>query len=316
MSEHPLDCLSLSVAEGIARRVVPRATVIEVVARTGGQLSMVYELRCAEPDDPVIVKVYADYWRWKQAKEVHVYQLLARHDVGPAPVILHAEPAGNLLEQAFTVMTLLPGQPLSAISPQLDDVQTHRIYTQLGAILSAVHGIGQDSYGYLTTRILEPQPTNTAYMTGQFAKKLREFTEHGGDPALHRVIQTHVTERAELFAHCPVPVLCHNDFHEGNVLVAAGPGGWTVNGFIDVENAIAADPLVDLAKTDYYAIGGNNAKLSGLIDGYGPLPGGWLDRLAIYKLYHALELWDWFASIGHTVPLPGITEDIRQLVAA
>ena len=26
----------------------------------------------------------------------------------------------------------------------------------------------------------------------------------------------------------------------------------------------------------------------------------WAARLAIYRLYHALELWDWFASIGRT----------------
>lgn len=58
-------------------------------------------------------------------QEVHVYRLLARHDAGPCPTILLAESTG---EHAFTVMTLLPGE----------------------LILSAVHGIGQNSYGYLT----------------------------------------------------------------------------------------------------------------------------------------------------------------------
>jgi hypothetical protein len=32
VSDHPLDCLSPSVAEAIMRRVVPTATVIEVIA--------------------------------------------------------------------------------------------------------------------------------------------------------------------------------------------------------------------------------------------------------------------------------------------
>lgn len=140
-------------------------------------------------------------------------------------------------------------RPLSAISTQLDDADVHGIYRQLGTILSAVHGISQDSYGYLTTRILDLQPTNTAYMTRQFAKKLSEFIEHSGDLALHCTIQAYITERAALFTHCQAPVLCHNDFHEGNVLVLENPAGWTVTGFIDVENAIAADPLLDLAKT-------------------------------------------------------------------
>lgn len=81
--------------------------------------------------------------------------------------------------------------------------------------------------------------------------------------------------------------------------------GWQVTGFIDVENAIAADPLIDLAKTDCYSIRGHRAKLDGLLDGYGPPRGrDWAARLAIYRLYHALELWGWFASVGQTRPFP------------
>ncbi|MDQ2884062.1 MAG: aminoglycoside phosphotransferase family protein [Actinomycetota bacterium] len=314
MPDCPRQLLTPHVAEAIVRRALPAATVTEVVARTGGQLSTIYEVRCTGPVDAVIVKVYSDQWRWKLAKEVHVYRLLAHHGVRPIPTILHAEPTSDLLDCAFTVMTLLSGDPLSMVSPRLEAAETHQIYRQLGATLSAIHRISQSAYGYLTNcRILDPQPSNIAYMSRQFTKKLREFTELGGDPALHNIAQTHVAERAGLFAHCPDPVLCHNDFHEGNVLVTKGPDGWTVTGFIDVENAIAADPLLDLAKTDYYSIRGYTAKLSGLLGGYGPLADDWPDRLALYRLYHALELWDWFASIGDTAPLPGITDDIRQL---
>jgi hypothetical protein len=38
----------------------------------------------------------------------------------------------------------------------------------------------------------------------------------------------------------------------------------------------------------------------------------WPDRLSLYQLYHALELWDWFAAIGDTAPLLSIVEDIRR----
>jgi hygromycin-B 7''-O-kinase len=91
--------------------------------------------------------------------------------------------------------------------------------------------------------------------------------------------------------------------------------GWTLTGFIDVENAVAADPLLDLAKTDSYAIRGEEAKLSGFLDGYGRLPEDGTDRVRLYRLYHALELWDWFASIGDLSPLPGIADDLRALTA-
>jgi fructosamine-3-kinase len=72
---------------------------------------------------------------------------------------------------------------------------------------------------------------------------------------------------------------------------------------------------LDLAKTQSYSIHGDEAKLSGFLDGYGPLPHDWTDRVRLYRLYHALELWDWFASIGNVSPLPSITEDIRALTA-
>ena len=71
----------------------------------------------------------------------------------------------------------------------------------------------------LTTTILDPKPANTVYMTEQFGKKLREFSALGGDAALRAAIERYVGERAGLFAACGHAVLCHNDFHGGNILV-------------------------------------------------------------------------------------------------
>ncbi|WP_433579771.1 phosphotransferase family protein [Nocardia brasiliensis] len=309
----PPHSLSPHHAARVLEPVWPQATVAEVIARTGGQLSTVYEVRCAEPATAVIVKIYDEQWRWKQAKEVHVYNLLDQHDVQSVPRILHTESGTATIGAAFTVMTVIPGQPLSQISADLDEADRTRIYRRLGADLAAIHRIQQPDYGYITTEVIDPEPNNTAYMTRQFAKKLREFRRLGGDPPLHEAIAGYVERRVDRFAQCAVPVLCHNDFHEGNVLVRRGPDGFEVSGFIDVENAIAADPLIDLAKTDYYAIGDNAGKRAGLLDGYGALPDDWPDRLLLYRLYHALELWDWFASIGNTPPLPGIAEDMRAL---
>jgi aminoglycoside phosphotransferase (APT) family kinase protein len=264
----------------------------------------------------VIIKIYGDTWRWKQAKENHVYQLLHRHRIEPIPRILGTGTAPERLGgPAYTVMTMLPGQPLSAVSASLGEGEVFEIYRQMGSILAALHRIGQDAFGYLVTTIGDPQPTNPGYMTGQFSKKLREFAGLGGDAALRAAIESHVAERTELFAACRHAALCHNDFHEGNILVDHDErGGWRVTGVIDVENAIAADPLMDLAKTDCYSIRGHHAKLEGLLGGYGPLGPAWADRLAIYRLYHALELWDWFASTGQTEPLGGLASDMRELI--
>lgn len=284
------------------RPVWPDAVVTAVVPRTGGQLSTVYELQAG--DRAAVVKVYEEKWRWKQAKEAHVYRLLCDHGIGPAPTILRVEPDMTLIGRAFTVMTRLPGTPLA--ETEVDDVTA--VYRQLGRFLARLHAIAQPAYGYVTTHVLDPVPDNTTYMGRQFAKKLREFLELQGDPALHDLVQTHVAAHCDLFARCHAPVLCHNDIHEGNVLVEEGK----ITGIVDVENALAGDPWLDLAKADFYAARGDDTKLSALFDGYGAVPDG---RLRLYKLYHALELWDWFAAIGETRHLDGIAADMAELAA-
>jgi hygromycin-B 7''-O-kinase len=81
--------LPVSDADVLLRGILPGHRVAECVVRTGGQLSQVYEARFSGGIDPVIIKIYADAWRWKQAKETHVYQL-SRHQLdGLTPRILH-----------------------------------------------------------------------------------------------------------------------------------------------------------------------------------------------------------------------------------
>ncbi|MEU8223737.1 aminoglycoside phosphotransferase family protein [Kribbella sp. NPDC048915] len=282
-------------AAGSVREVLG-LQVDEVVERTGGQLSSVYEVRTSA--DPVIVKVYAPDWRWKQAKEVHVYAMLQPVVGDSIPRVLH-------VSDGVTMLSKIDGVPLSQAEPP----DWRALYAQLGALVRKVHQIAQPAYGYLIDRILEPLPDNDQYMRWQFTKKLREYDELGGAPALHREIARHVDRHAHLFADNPAAVLCHNDFHEGNILV--DPDTWRVNGFIDVENAIAADPLIDLAKTIQYSVRDNREKRAGLLDGYGAVPE---DRIDLYRLYHSLELWDWFASIGETTHLDSIAQDLAKLV--
>ncbi|NUR98043.1 MAG: aminoglycoside phosphotransferase family protein [Kribbellaceae bacterium] len=264
--------------------------------RTGGQLSTVYEVATA--DDPVIVKVYAPEWRWKQAKEVHVYGMLEPVVGGYVPQVLY-------VGEGVTILSKLDGVPLSQAAPA--DWRT--TYAQLGELLRRIHSVSQPEYGYLTDRILDPLPDNDQYMRRQFAKKLREFEELGGNPELHTKIATHVEQHQHLFADNESADQCHNDYHEGNILV--DPATWQVNGFIDVENAVAADPLIDLAKTIQYSAHDDAAKLAGLYDGYGAVP---QDRIDLYRLYHSLELWDWFKSTGETTYLDSIAQDMQNLV--
>ncbi len=252
----------------------------------------------------MIVKVYEPEWAWKQAKEVYVYGVLAPEVGGLVPSVVHVEPAGERF--AFTVLSKVDGVPLSEVV----GADYQRVYEQAGELLRRIHGISQPAYGYLTDQVLEPLPSNELYMGRQFAKKLGEFEELGGDVGLHARIAEYVAEHPVVAD--VAPVLCHNDFHEGNLLV--DPATWRLNGIVDVENAIAADPLLDLAKAQYYSIKDDRVKLDGLVKGYGELPADWEERTTTYRLYHALELWDWFKLIGVTDPLDSIARDIAEIL--
>jgi len=307
----------VEVHHDVVRTMVARAgvgTPGEIVRRTGGELSGVYEARPdRRPGEAVIIKIYAPEWAWKQAKELYVYGLLAAAVAGLVPAVIAAEDETNPTGHAYTVMTRLDGVPLSEVASRLDPATGRRLYRRIGALLAAVHQVPQSAYGYVLTEVLEPLPTNGNYMRHQFDKKLRKFRDLGGTAELAAAIERVVADRGATFDECAAPALCHNDLYEGNVLVVGDGDDWDVGGIVDVENAIAADPLLDLAKTDYYSIHRDPAKLAGLADGYGSSLVDHEERMRVYRLYHALELWDWFSLVGQREHLSGIADDIVQL---
>jgi hygromycin-B 7''-O-kinase len=274
------------------------------VPRAGGDNSAVFEVRFAGEREPVIVKRYQETWR--RAKEAHVYRLLVSHGIQPVP---------RLLAEAddYIVLTAVPGRLAADVIAGMGDAQRFAVYRQMGEFLARLHRITMDAFGYLMTDIIDARPHNTAYMTERFAVEVAAFGTHGGDPALAAAMSRYVEERAGLFAGCTGAVLCHNDLHEGNVL--ADDDGH-VTGVIDMENARAADPLFDIAKTDCYSIRGDRAKWDGLVAGYGPAALSRAGVLPLYRLYHVLELRNWFARNERTEALAGLEDSMRQILTA
>jgi len=308
--------LTLALAQAILHRHCTSGVVDGLELRRGGNISTVYEVRCTAPDPSVILKIYPDAFHWKMEKELYVYRLLDRIEGLPTPSTLGSDDSKELLPQNYVLMTALKGQPLSSVTTSLSALDLRDIYFQMGTLLAKVHGVPFDVFGYITTGVTASHPTNEAYMRSQFQKKLAEFEARGGDAALRRSVAHYVEAHRDLLSDAGAPALCHNDYHEGNVLVAEEAGAWRVTGIVDVENAVSADPLLDIAKTDYYAVRTDEAKREGFLAGYGRLPPSWRERVRLYRLYHALELWDWFAAIGNTAALVHLTDDLRRFAAA
>ena len=171
------------------------------------------------------------------------------------------------------------------------------------------------AFGYIgATGILTAHATNHDYLTHQFQRKIKEFTERGGDAGLAQRVAGHVSERAQLFNGCSQAVLCHNDLHAGNLLAMIGNGGLRLTGVFDFEGALAGDPLMDVAKAIYYL---DKESTRALLGGYGALDREhWSETLDLYHLYFVLELWCWMAQIGKKERLDGLAQELRDGSAA
>lgn len=87
-----------------------------------------------------------------------------------------------------------------------------------------------------------------------------------------------------------------------------------MTGVLDAGGAIAADPLFDVARTEYWSARGDAEKRAGLREGYDARFGPDEEaRIAFYALHHALELWAWFARARDAARVAEIAADLDRL---
>nr|BFE78729.1 hypothetical protein GCM10020093_013300 [Planobispora longispora] len=111
------------------------AEVERVVLRTGGEISAVYEVRCADrslPHPDLIVKIYPDLFTARLHKEMLVYDLLRGSGV-PAPAVVKWDDSKRDLPRAYLVMTKMEGRPLSEVSGSLPEAAIAGLYREMGA---------------------------------------------------------------------------------------------------------------------------------------------------------------------------------------
>jgi aminoglycoside phosphotransferase (APT) family kinase protein len=312
MNLKPDLALSVATALAIVDQAVSERTVATVSKLHGGEIAAVYEIAFVDPaQPPLVLKVYPDELHWKMQKEVTVVGLIQdRLDVS-VPRILLADDSKRLLGLNFTVMTKLDGAILGQLETTLAPAQRLSAYAQIGRLLYEFHRISMPAFGYIgPTGISTAHPTNQAYLTHQFQRKLEEFTERGGNAGLAHKVAGLVAGRAELLGACTHAVLCHNDLHAGNLLATVTDGSVLLTGVLDFEGALAGDPLMDVAKALYYL---DAESRRALLLGYGAVDREhWSHTLDLYHLYFVLELWCWMAQIGNRQPLEQLALDLER----
>ncbi|QOZ34469.1 phosphotransferase family protein [Bradyrhizobium sp. CCBAU 53421] len=307
----PRLAISIDQAQAIVSRAAAGARVRDITELRGGEISTILEIVLADAPN-CILKVYPAQLHWKMAKEVYVHGLLRDVDI-PVPRILLADDTSSVIDLSFVLMSKLDGVELSRRDPELSEQEQFAIFAEMGAALRKINAITLDSFGYIGPNgVWTPHPTNRAYMSAQFERKLTEFCSRGGDVALAKRLRAGIATRAHLLDSTDRPRLCHYDLHAGNVLVTPD-GTPQLCGIVDFENATAGDPLMDIAKALYYFTPEDAPKRDGLLAGHGTRDRpDWEAAIDLYRLACTLELWCWYAQVGKIDELPKLTTELES----
>ena len=269
------------------------------LARLHGGSTEVYRIDLADLAEPIVLKIYGDEPVWGPAKEALVATWIGDHDLGlPTPRWLRLDESRALLPLRYALITWLPGQTVRSLAAEHD---LAAVYRRMGALLRRVHAIPMTAYGYiLGDGIFEPRASNADYMTAAFERVFRRFRRQGGGGALAERLEAMGRERYGLLDHAAGPVLCHDDFQPGNVLAARDTAGDLVlTGLIDFGNALAGDPLADLAKALFCCAHEDPRSVGPLREGYGPVDHPDPEAtLWLYTLYHRLSMWTFLTRLG------------------
>jgi hygromycin-B 7''-O-kinase len=316
--------LTVERAGKLFAELLPAHSPVRAVSRFAeGSVTGAYRIDFADPDSaPVVLKIYEADTLWCAAKESHVLGFLTDHGIDISPRALAISRSADVLGgRPCVVSSFRPGRMLAELDEELTSAQRYEVYRQLGEVLKRLHAIPAGGYGYIIRDIRNPMPDNPAHMGSMVERRLRERL---ADPALADRIAAYVAERAAAFAECLQPAYCHGDVHEANLLAELAPDGTCeLTGLLDPLNMHAGDPLMDFVRLDAFSMRGDPTKIAGLLTGYGvsgpedepgEWPEAWRSRMPLYRIALALELYNWFASIGKTEYLSNLDRELRELL--
>lgn len=311
--------VSLAQATTIVRDLDPALTPT-AIGRLHGGSAEVFRIDLAGRADPLVLKLYRDQPVWNPAKEALVAGWLGAQDLGVAtPRWFRVDESRTHLPLRHALTSWIDGRTVRSHMSHRD---IEDLYVQAGALLRRVHDIPMPAFGYIVgDGVDDPRPTNGEFIAAWFASGFRRFRHRAADAALADRLEAAARERLGLLDHCAGPVLCHDDFQPGNLLAAPDPaGGLRLTGLIDFGNALAGDPLYDLAKALFCSSHEDPRSAAPLLQGYGAIERPDLDETFwLYALLHRLLMWNWLTQLGEgpaAAGPAGLLNDLRKMAEA
>jgi aminoglycoside phosphotransferase (APT) family kinase protein len=273
----------------LVRQVFPDAEVVSSQLFPGEHTNLNYGLRLTNLMTGVVLKVYADVSADVLAhKEVRLLRMLTSETGVPVPRVLHFADAGDM---SWSLLTRLPGRPLSEVIDILDGGEQESIGYEMGRYLGFIHQIPLDEFGEL----FEADALNRVSEKGHILSKVAQYLDICDEDALlsgHGAAKIHALFAQTTFLNYRQARLLHGDYRPENVIVERGTTGYHVTGIIEFAYARGGSPELDMTKLFLWHFEGVPSFEKGFLDGYvesGELGTRFWDRLGLYRIFTCLE---------------------------
>lgn len=137
----------------------------------------------------------------------------------PVPVVACSGSVEMPEQVAFVLMSWLPGVRWAQCRPTLTRAQSAVLVEQAGALLRRIHDVPGSWFGdLLVPPTARSTPVDSA--STRCDEVVQRYLETGGPAKTAAQLELFVSARLDSVDRCRTPVLCHNDFVDGNLFVS------------------------------------------------------------------------------------------------
>jgi aminoglycoside phosphotransferase (APT) family kinase protein len=237
--------------------------------------------------------------RYLRANRCAVEAALARllRGVVAVPEVIAADPDGEVAGEPVLLARFVAGLPLGHALAGASREDQAGLGRQVGTALAAIGTIGFSCPGEFSGPELVPDASGWPASLPEFVGRCLD-----SGPAARALLTAAERDLVRDLARSRAPLadqvagtsqLVHADFNAKNLLVSAGPGGWTMAAVLDWEFAFSGSPLIDVGNMLRFGEQVPPAFESGFVAGFraagGGLPEGWREISEALDLYALAE---------------------------